>query len=204
MFLVESRRGVWRIRPSKMLNPRKFSFGATSAVVTSMGMVIGLGAAGVGAGHNREWAIDRRFRGQQDRFTEHSYVSGSGEGERTGSVGGDLYELRGSHPGSTDLRGYCAGASREWRDHVQANCIAGETKRRITRCAGLPMVFRRNHSRSLSLSHKTTPASCSDPDFVTPVALPDQELKQCSRFRNGARTARRRRIALFQYVSVNH
>jgi VIT1/CCC1 family predicted Fe2+/Mn2+ transporter len=32
-----------------MLNPRKFSFGATSAVVTSMGLVVGLGAAGAGA-----------------------------------------------------------------------------------------------------------------------------------------------------------
>jgi len=28
-----------------MLNPRKFSFGGTSAIVTSMGLVIGLGAA---------------------------------------------------------------------------------------------------------------------------------------------------------------
>ena len=31
-----------------MLNPRKFSFGGTSAVVTSMGLIIGLGAAGAG------------------------------------------------------------------------------------------------------------------------------------------------------------
>jgi len=29
-----------------MLNPRKFSFGGTSAIVTSMGLIIGLGAAG--------------------------------------------------------------------------------------------------------------------------------------------------------------
>jgi VIT1/CCC1 family predicted Fe2+/Mn2+ transporter len=35
-------------RPSKMLNPRKFSFGGTSAIVTSMGLIIGLGAAGGG------------------------------------------------------------------------------------------------------------------------------------------------------------
>jgi len=31
-----------------MLNPRKFSFGGTSAIVTSMGLIIGLGAAGGG------------------------------------------------------------------------------------------------------------------------------------------------------------
>ncbi len=29
-----------------MLNPRRFSFGGTSAIVTSMGLIIGLGAAG--------------------------------------------------------------------------------------------------------------------------------------------------------------
>lgn len=29
-----------------MLNPRKFSFGGTSAIVTSMGLIVGLGAAG--------------------------------------------------------------------------------------------------------------------------------------------------------------
>jgi len=28
-----------------MLNPRRFSFGGTSAIVTSMGLIIGLGAA---------------------------------------------------------------------------------------------------------------------------------------------------------------
>jgi hypothetical protein len=32
-----------------MLNPRKFSFGGTSAIVTSMGLIMGLGAAGAGA-----------------------------------------------------------------------------------------------------------------------------------------------------------
>jgi VIT1/CCC1 family predicted Fe2+/Mn2+ transporter len=32
-----------------MLNPRKFSFGGTSAIVTSMALIIGLGAAGAGA-----------------------------------------------------------------------------------------------------------------------------------------------------------
>lgn len=32
-----------------MVNPRKFSFGGTSAIVTSMGLIIGLGAAGAGA-----------------------------------------------------------------------------------------------------------------------------------------------------------
>jgi VIT1/CCC1 family predicted Fe2+/Mn2+ transporter len=31
-----------------MLNPRRFSFGGTSAIVTSMGLIIGLGAAGAG------------------------------------------------------------------------------------------------------------------------------------------------------------
>jgi vacuolar iron transporter family protein len=35
--------------PNEMLNPRKFSFGGISAIVTSMGLIIGLGAAGVGA-----------------------------------------------------------------------------------------------------------------------------------------------------------
>lgn len=32
-----------------MVSPRKFSFGGTSAIVTSMGLIIGLGAAGGGA-----------------------------------------------------------------------------------------------------------------------------------------------------------
>ena len=32
-----------------MLNPRKFTFGATSAIVTSMGLIVGLRAAGGGA-----------------------------------------------------------------------------------------------------------------------------------------------------------
>ena len=32
--------------PGGMLNPRRFSFGGTSAIVTSMGLIIGLGAAG--------------------------------------------------------------------------------------------------------------------------------------------------------------
>ncbi len=35
-----------RLAPPKRLSPRKFSFGGTSATVTSMGLIVGLGAAG--------------------------------------------------------------------------------------------------------------------------------------------------------------
>jgi hypothetical protein len=67
-----------------MISPRKFSFGGTSAIVTSMGLIIGLGAAGGGTATTVSALLIAGFADNMtDSLSIHMYQESERLEERT-------------------------------------------------------------------------------------------------------------------------
>jgi hypothetical protein len=96
-------------RPNKMLTLVQLRW--TSPILTSIGLIIGLGAAGGGTATIMSAFMIARVHGQHDPFAEYSYVPVIGTIGGRPRFQGDADELSGSHFGSAWLCGDYARAS---------------------------------------------------------------------------------------------